>query len=100
MRVPEGIPKGFRRNLVDLVTNDRLQIARFALNLVRREFVAKRPDRDREIIAFDGRRPQALHRVPPFGDRLRRLLNRTIQFAFRLCRPLRQQVRHSLESQQ
>ena len=28
MRVPEGIPKGFRSNLVDLVTNDRVQIPR------------------------------------------------------------------------
>ena len=34
----------------------------------------KGSDRHREIVAFDGRRPQALHRVPAFGDRLRRLL--------------------------
>ena len=66
----------------------------------RRELVAKGPDRHREIVAFDGRRPQALHRVPAFGDRLCRVFNRTIQFLFRLCRALRQQVRHGLESQQ
>ena len=28
LRVPEGIAKGFRSNLVDLVTNDRVQIPR------------------------------------------------------------------------
>ena len=111
MRVPEGIPKGFRRNLVDLVTNDRVQISRLALDCdtecgrlvgarVGRELVAKGPDRDREIVTFDGRRPQALHRVPAFGDRLRRVFNRTIQFLFRLCRALRQQVRRGLEPQQ
>ena len=48
----------------------------------------------------DGRRPQALHRVPPFGDRFRSVFNRTIQFLFRVCRALRQQVRRRLEPQQ
>ena len=67
---------------------------------VGRELVAQGPDRHREIVAFDGRRPQALHRVPAFGDRLRRLFNRAIQFLFRLCRALGQQVRRRLESQQ
>ena len=111
MRVPEGIPKGFRRNLVDLVTNDRVQISRLALDgntecgrlvgaRVGRELVAKGPDRDREIVAFDGRRAQALHRVAAFGDRLRRVFNRTIQLLFRLGRALRQQVRRGLELQQ
>ena len=111
MRVPKGIPQGLRSNPVDLVTNDRVQISRVPLDCdverrrpvdarVGRELVPKGPDRHREIVAFDGRRPQALHRVPAFGDRLRRLLNRTIQFLFRLCRALRQQVRHRLESQQ
>ena len=32
MRVPEGIPKCFRSNLVDLVTDDRVQIARLAFD--------------------------------------------------------------------
>ena len=32
VRMPEGIPKGFGRNLVNLVTNDRGQIARLALD--------------------------------------------------------------------
>ena len=111
MRVPEGIPKGFRGNPVDLVTNDRVQISRLALDCdtecgrpvgarVGRELVAKGPDRHREIVAFDGRRAQALHRVPAFGDRLCRMFNRAIQFLFRVCRALRQQVRHGLESQQ
>ena len=67
---------------------------------VGRELVAKRPDRDREIVAFDGRRAQALHGVAAFGDRLRRVINRTIQFLFGLGRALRQQVRRGLELQQ
>ena len=103
MRVPEGIPKGFRSNLVDLVTDDRVQIPRLALHChtecrrlagarVGRELVAKGPDREREIVAFDGRRAQALDRVPAFGDRLRGMLNRTIQLRFGLGRALRQQV--------
>ena len=111
MRVPEGIPKRFRSNLVDLVTDDRVQIPRLALDgdtecgrlvgaRVGRELVAKRPDRDREIVAFDGRRAQALDRVPAFGDRLRRVFNRTIQLLFGLGRALRQQVRRGLELQQ
>ena len=111
MRVPEGIPKGFRRNLVDLVTNDRVQISRLALDgnaecgrlvgaRVGRELVAKGPDRHREIVTFDGRRPQSLHRVAAFGDRLRRVFNRPIEVVFRLCRAIRQQVRRGLESQQ
>ena len=93
MRVPEGIPKGFRRNLVDLVTNDRVQISRLTLDCdaecgrlvgarVGRELVAKRPDSGREIITFDGRRSQALDRVPAFGDRLRRLLIAPSSFSF------------------
>jgi hypothetical protein len=32
MRMPKGIPKGFRGNLVNLVTNDGAQIARVALD--------------------------------------------------------------------
>ena len=111
MRVPEGIPKGFRGNLVDLVTDDRVQISRLALDCntecgrlvgvrVGREFVAEGPDRYGEIVAFDGRRAQALDRVPAFGDRLRRVINRTIQFLFGLGRALRQQVRRGLELQQ
>ena len=63
MRMPEGIPKGFRRNLVDFVTNDRVQLARLALDRdtecgrlvgarAGRELVAKRPDRDREVVAI------------------------------------------------
>ena len=32
MRVPKGVPKGLRCNLVDLVTNDRVQIAWLALD--------------------------------------------------------------------
>ena len=87
-RVPERVAKGFRRNLVDLVTKDRVQIARLALDgdtecgrlvgmRMGRELVAEGPDRDREIVAFEGRRAQALDRVPAFGDRLRRVFNRT-----------------------
>ena len=67
---------------------------------VGRELVAEGPDRQREIVAFDGRRPQALHRVAAFGDRLRGVFNRTIQLLFGLGRALRQQVRRGLESQQ
>ena len=111
VRVPERIPKGFRRNLVDLVTNDGAEIARFTLDLhteggalvgrrVGRELVAQGSDRDSEIVAFDGRRPQALHRVAALGDRLRRMFNRDIQFVFRVCRAFREQVRCGLESQQ
>ena len=111
MRVPEGIPKGFRRNLVDLVTDDRVQISRLALDCntecgrlvgvrVGRELVAEGPDRHGEIVAFDGRRAQALDRVPAFGDRLRRVFNRTSQLLFRFCRAIWQQVQGGLESQQ
>ena len=111
MRVPEGIPKSFRGNLVDLVTNDRVQISRLALHCnfecgrlvgvrVGREFVAEGPDRYGEIVAFDGRRAQALDRVPAFGDRLRRVFNRTIQLLLGLSRALRQQVRRGLELQE
>ena len=32
LRVPEGIPQGFRGNLVDLVTNDRVQFSRLPLD--------------------------------------------------------------------
>jgi hypothetical protein len=74
MRMLEGIPKRFRRNLVNLVTNDRVQITRLTLDCdsecgrlvdarVVRELVAEGPDRDGEIVAFDGRHSQALHRV-------------------------------------
>src|SRR4030095_3409462 len=74
LAMPEGVPQGFRSNLVDLVTHDRAQISRVSLGSdteCRRGFdtrsgrklVAKRLDRQREIVAFDGRRPQALHRV-------------------------------------
>ena len=109
--VPERVAQGFRRDLVDLVTNDRAQISRVSLDAdskcraasstrSRRELVAKHPDCHREIVAFDGRRSQALHRVTAFGDRLRSVFNRTIQFLFRVCRALRQQVRRRLESQQ
>ena len=58
LRVPEGIPQGFRRNLVDLVTKDRVQISRVSLDCdtecgrrvgarVGRELVAQGPDRRR-----------------------------------------------------
>ena len=67
---------------------------------VSRELVAQRPDRHGEIVAFEGRRPQALHRVAPFGDCLRRLFNRRIQFVFRFRRALRKQVGRGLEPQQ
>ena len=87
--MPEGIPKCFSGNLEDLVTDDRVQISRLALDcdtergrLVGaregRELVAKGPDSDREIVALDGRRAQALHRVTAFGDSPRRLFNRRI----------------------
>ena len=33
LRVPKGIPQRFRRNLVDLVTKDRVQISRLSLDL-------------------------------------------------------------------
>ena len=109
--MPEGVPQGFRRNPVDLVTHDRAQISRVSLDSDTecrsgfntrsgRELVAKRPDRRREVVAFDGRRPQALHCVAPFGDRASSGFNRTIQFLFRLCRPLLQKLRHNLEPQQ
>ena len=95
MRVPEGIPKCFGSNLEDLVTDDRVQISRLALDCntecgrlvgarVGRELVAKGPDSDREFIAFDGRRAQALDRVTAFGDSPRCLFNRRIQVVFRL----------------
>ena len=68
LRVPKSIPQGFRRNLVDLVTKDRVQIPRLPLDAdaeCRRrgaarigcEPVAEGSDRDREIVTLDGRRP-------------------------------------------
>ena len=64
MRVPEGIPKGFRRNSIDLITNDRVQIARLALDFntecgraLGAAWIASPspgPDRDRDIVAFVG----------------------------------------------
>src|SRR6185295_20133555 len=67
MRVAEGIPERFRGDLVDLVTHDRVQIARLSLerDTERRgaigarvvgELVAKGPDGQREIVAIDGGR--------------------------------------------
>ena len=52
LRVPEGVPQRFRSNLVDLVTKNRVQISRLALDSdgegrrrvgarIRREFVPK-----------------------------------------------------------
>ena len=56
MRVPEGIPKGFRSNLVDLVTKNRMELSRLTFDcdtergrLVGaregRELIAEGPDR-------------------------------------------------------
>ena len=69
LRVTESIPQRFPRNLVDLVTKNRMQVPRFPLDLdaecggglsaraSTHEFVAEVSDRHREIVAFDGRRP-------------------------------------------
>ena len=67
MRVPEGIPKGFRSNLVDLVTKNRMELSRLAFDghvecrseaaAVGREFCSQRADRQREIVLFDGGGP-------------------------------------------
>ena len=107
-RHSEGLPPQSCRSRheqsgADLASRPRRRhwnVGRLVGARVGRELVAKRADRHREIVPFDGGRPQALHRVAPFGDRLRRVINRTIQFLFRLCRALRQQVRRGLESQQ
>ena len=68
LRVPKSIPQRFRRNLVDLVTKDRVQVPRLSLDRdaecgrlgrarVGCELVAQGSDRHREIVTFDGRRP-------------------------------------------
>ena len=89
MRVPERVAKRFSRKLVDVVANDRVQLARLALDAnaecsrtlgapASGELAAPRHDRFRQIVAFDGGYPQALDGVAPFGDRFLRLRNRTI----------------------
>ena len=68
LRVTKGIPQRFRRDLVDLVTKDWVQVPRLSFDRdaecrrrggdrVGRELVAQGSDRDREIVTFDGRRP-------------------------------------------
>ena len=68
LRVTKSIPQRFRRNLVDLVTKDRVQVPRLSFDpdaecrrrvgaRVGRELVAQGSDRYREIVTFDGRRP-------------------------------------------
>ena len=68
LRVTKSIPQRFRRNLVDLVTKDRVQLPRLSLDRdaecrrwvcarVGCELVAQGSDRHREIVTFDGRRP-------------------------------------------
>jgi hypothetical protein len=64
------------------------------------ELAANGPDSHGEIVPFDRRRPQTLHRVPPFSDRFRGAFNRTIQFLFRLSRAIGEKVRSGLEPQQ
>ena len=63
MSMPEGIAKGFRRNLADLVTNDRVELSRLAFDgnvecrsepaAVGREFCPERADRQSEVVLFD-----------------------------------------------
>ena len=70
MRVPEGIAKRFRSNLVDLVTKNRMELSRLAFDghmecrsggrCRRREFCSERADRQSEVIRFDGGGPQSL----------------------------------------
>jgi hypothetical protein len=60
MRVPEGIPQGFRRNLVVLVTKNRMELSRLAFDgnvecrsdaaAVGREFCTQRADCQSEIV--------------------------------------------------
>ena len=67
MRVPEGIPKCFRSNLVDLVTKNRMELSRLAFDghvecrseaaAVGREFCSQRADRQSEVVLFDGGGP-------------------------------------------
>jgi hypothetical protein len=111
MCVPVRITERLGRDLIDLVTCDRVQISRLPFDChteceglvstwIAGEFVAQCSDGDREIVAFDGRYAQALHGVAAFGDRLRRLLNRAIEFLFRVRRMLQQHERRGLKSQQ
>ena len=64
-RVPKRVPQGFRRDLVDLVANDRVEFSRLALDndvevesrvvtRVVREFVANRSNRLCQIVPFEG----------------------------------------------
>ena len=75
---PQSCRSRHGRSGADLASGPRLRRGMLAAVGARvgRELVAKGPDRDREIVTFDGRRSQALHRVAAFGDRLRRLFNR------------------------
>ena len=68
LRVMKRIPQRFRRNLVDFVAQDRVQVPRLSFDAdaecrrrsgarVGREPVAEGSDRDREIGTLDGRRP-------------------------------------------
>ena len=66
LRMPEGIAKGLRRNLVDLVTKNRMELSRFAFDgnvecrpraAVGRDFCSERADRQSEIVLFDGGGP-------------------------------------------
>src|SRR6476620_11921397 len=71
MCVPVRIPEGLRRNLIDLVTCDRVQISRLPFDghtvckglvstWIAGEFVAQGSDGHSEIVAFDSRCAQAL----------------------------------------
>ena len=112
LRMPEGVPKCFRSNLVDLVTNDRVQISRLALRRRRgmreagRALASVASSSPRVLIAtarslrstVDARKPCTASR--PSVIAFAACSNRTIQFLLRLRRALRQQVRSSLEPQQ
>ena len=52
------------------------------------ELIAKGPDRQREIVPFDSRGPQALHGVAAFGNRPRRMFDGSIELLARLGRAI------------
>ena len=107
--VTEGVAQRFARNAVDVVADDRMQVARRAFDRDRNitapsrhrariELFGQRGDRLRQFVAHDRRRSQILNRVAAFDDGLIRPIESAVERLDGFPRVGGQQVARTLEA--
>ena|ERR1700683_145379 len=107
----ECIAQRLARDLVDLVTHDRVQSPRCASDIHLQsdrcmatafgsELLAESRDGLSQVIALDRRGAQSLHGLPSLGNGLRRLINRALKDPLGLGRTCWEVLANRLESEQ